>query len=218
MRITTHYDNRVDHSAFSVIHEGGHGLYEMGIDDKLTQTILGQGASMAMHESQSRFMENCIGRSKAFWKPIYGKVQEIFPKELGNISLDQFIEGINKVEPGLIRINADELTYSPVSYTHLDVYKRQMELQFTLNGKKINTQISPDQILLELVRELGCYSVKRGCDTSNCGLCTVLVDSKPVLSCSTLAAVSYTHLDKLGLDNNDRSICLQLYRSFPEDQ
>lgn len=63
-----------------------------------------------------------------------------------------------------------------------------MELQFTLNGKKINTQISPDQILLELVRELGCYSVKRGCDTSNCGLCTVLVDSKPVLSCSTLAA------------------------------
>ncbi|MDO4279034.1 MAG: 2Fe-2S iron-sulfur cluster-binding protein [Lachnoclostridium edouardi] len=63
-----------------------------------------------------------------------------------------------------------------------------MELQFTLNGKKINIQISPDQILLELVRELGCYSVKRGCDTSNCGLCTVLVDSKPVLSCSTLAA------------------------------
>ena len=63
-----------------------------------------------------------------------------------------------------------------------------MELQFTLNGKKINTQISPDQILLELVRELGCYSAKRGCDTSNCGLCTVLVDSKPVLSCSTLAA------------------------------
>ena len=63
-----------------------------------------------------------------------------------------------------------------------------MELQFTLNGKKINTQISPDQILLDLVRELGCYSVKRGCYTSNCGLCTVLVDSKPVLSCSTLAA------------------------------
>ncbi|WP_101875609.1 carboxypeptidase M32 [Lachnoclostridium edouardi] len=133
VRITTHYDNRVDHSAFSVIHEGGHGLYEMGIDDKLTQTILGQGASMAMHESQSRFMENCIGRSKAFWKPIYGKVQEIFPKELGNISLNQFIEGINKVEPGFIRINADELTYS----LHILV---RYELEKDLIGGKLSVK------------------------------------------------------------------------------
>ena len=112
VRITTHYDRRLDHSLFSVIHEGGHALYELGIDDRLTQTILGQGASMAMHESQSRFMENMIGRSQAFWEPIYGRVQELFPEQLGMVSLKRFIEAINRVEPGLIRTSADELTYS----------------------------------------------------------------------------------------------------------
>lgn len=63
-----------------------------------------------------------------------------------------------------------------------------MEIQFTLNGRLIQTEIDADMLLLDLVREHGCYSVKRGCETSNCGLCTVLVDGKPVLSCSTPAA------------------------------
>ena len=63
-----------------------------------------------------------------------------------------------------------------------------MEIQFTLNGKLIQTDIDADMVLLDLVRKHGCYSVKRGCETSNCGLCTVLVDGKPVLSCSTPAA------------------------------
>lgn len=63
-----------------------------------------------------------------------------------------------------------------------------MKIKFQLNGKKKEMDIKPDMLLLDLVRELGCYSVKRGCETSNCGLCTVLVDGKPVLSCSTLAA------------------------------
>lgn len=129
VRITTHYDDCLDHSLFSVIHEGGHGLYEMGIDDRLTQTILGQGASMAMHESQSRFMENVIGRSRAFWEPLYGKVQDLFPQQLKKISLDQFILAINRVEPGLIRINADELTYSLHIMVRYDLEKALM------NGK-----------------------------------------------------------------------------------
>ncbi|MBQ0079199.1 MAG: 2Fe-2S iron-sulfur cluster binding domain-containing protein [Eubacterium sp.] len=63
-----------------------------------------------------------------------------------------------------------------------------MELKFTLNGKKINTVIDADSLLLDVVRDLGCYSVKRGCETSNCGLCTVFVDDTPMLSCSVLAA------------------------------
>ncbi|MFR5601570.1 MAG: (2Fe-2S)-binding protein [Lachnospiraceae bacterium] len=63
-----------------------------------------------------------------------------------------------------------------------------MEIQFTLNGRLIQTEIDADMLLLDLVREHGCYSVKRGCETSNCGLCTVMVDGKPVLSCSTPAA------------------------------
>ena len=63
-----------------------------------------------------------------------------------------------------------------------------MELNFTLNGKKITTNIDADSLLIDVVRELGCYSVKRGCETSNCGLCTVFMNDKPVLSCSVLAA------------------------------
>ena len=63
-----------------------------------------------------------------------------------------------------------------------------MRLSFRLNGKQIETDVKPDMLLLDLVRELGCYSVKRGCETANCGLCTVLMDEKPILSCSMLAA------------------------------
>ena len=69
VRITTHYTDRLDSSLFSIIHEAGHGLYEFGIRDDLTQTMAGQGASMGMHESQSRFFENIVGRSLSFWKP-----------------------------------------------------------------------------------------------------------------------------------------------------
>ncbi len=63
-----------------------------------------------------------------------------------------------------------------------------MEIQLTLNGKAVKDQVGADTLLLDFVRKHGCYSVKRGCETSNCGLCTVLLDGKPVLSCSTLAA------------------------------
>lgn len=63
-----------------------------------------------------------------------------------------------------------------------------MEIKFWLNGKKIQEEIQPDMLLLDLLREKGCYSVKRGCETANCGLCTVLLEEKPVLSCSFLAA------------------------------
>ncbi|MEY8336849.1 carboxypeptidase M32 [Lachnospiraceae bacterium 62-35] len=127
VRMTTHYDNWLDHSLFSVIHEGGHALYELGIKDELTQTILGQGASMAMHESQSRFMENMIGRSLAFWEPIYGKVQDLFQEQLKTISVEEFVAGINKVEPGLIRTSADELTYSLHIMVRYDLEKQLMK-------------------------------------------------------------------------------------------
>ena len=63
-----------------------------------------------------------------------------------------------------------------------------MKINFFLNGKKVQEEIAPDLLLLDLLRQKGCYSVKRGCETANCGLCTVLMDEKPVLSCSMLAA------------------------------
>ncbi len=110
VRITSHYGKRADSSLFSVIHEAGHGLYELGIRDDLTLTPVGQGASMGMHESQSRFFENILGRSQAFWEPVYGNMQEIFP-QFKDVSLKQFVRAVNKVKPGLIRTEADELSY-----------------------------------------------------------------------------------------------------------
>ena len=112
VRITTRYmENKLDSSLFSVIHETGHALYELGIADEITQTPVGGGASMGMHESQSRFFENMIGRNEAFWEPIYKKLTELFPDQLKGVSLERFIKAVNKAEPGLIRIDADELTY-----------------------------------------------------------------------------------------------------------
>lgn len=112
VRITDHYyENNLESGIFSMIHESGHAMYEMGIEDELTQTLVGTGTSMGMHESQSRFFENIIGRSKEFWIPVYPKLQETFPEQLSHISLDQFVSGINKSAPGTIRTEADELTY-----------------------------------------------------------------------------------------------------------
>lgn len=113
VRITDRYmEDNLESAMFSIIHESGHALYEMNIDDSLTQTLVGGGASMGMHESQSRFYENIIGRSEAFWEPIYDKLVATFPENLNNISLDHFIRGINKAAPSLIRTEADELSYT----------------------------------------------------------------------------------------------------------
>ncbi len=112
VRLTNHYNEHdLLGAIFSAIHEGGHAIYEMDISDDLTLTLAGAGASMAFHESQSRFYENYLGKSKEFWDPIYGKLLELYPEQLTDISLDQYMDAVNAVEPGLIRIDADELTY-----------------------------------------------------------------------------------------------------------
>ncbi len=113
VRITTHYlENNLESSIFSIIHEAGHGLYEMGVQDALTLTPVGHGTSMGMHESQSRFFENMLGRSRSFWVPIWDRLQNTFQESLADVTLDQFIAGINKAEPDFIRTESDELTYS----------------------------------------------------------------------------------------------------------
>lgn len=113
VRITNNYkENNLESAIFSIVHETGHALYEMNVDDSLTQTPVGSGSSMGMHESQSRLFENIIGRSEAFWTPIYSKLVETYPDNLKDISLEHFIRGINKSEPSLIRTEADELSYS----------------------------------------------------------------------------------------------------------
>ena len=111
-RITTHYwrDNFVS-SLYSVVHEGGHALYDTGSDEDLAYTALDGGVSMGIHESQSRFYENIIGRSRTFINFIFPKLLELFPEALGGCTSEDLYKAVNKVEPSLIRIEADEATY-----------------------------------------------------------------------------------------------------------
>ncbi len=113
VRITTKFlPDFVSSAIFSTVHETGHALYEQGVDHALERTPLAGGASLGMHESQSRLWENLVGRSYPFWQHFYPRLQEFFPGQLGNVSLDAFYKGINKVQPSLIRIEADEATYN----------------------------------------------------------------------------------------------------------
>lgn len=101
-------------SIFSTIHEGGHGLYDQhaNISPIVGGTLLASGVSMGIHESQSRFYENILGRSYAFWEYAYPVLQSYFPEELKDVSVEAFYRYINHAQPGLIRIEADELTYN----------------------------------------------------------------------------------------------------------
>src|SRR5690606_38823110 len=112
VRITTRYlEDDVTSALFGTIHEGGHALYEQNISDTLTGTTLATGTSMGIHESQSRFWENMIGRSRSFWNRYYRDLQLRFP-QFNDIEVDTFYRGNNVVQPSLIRIEADELTYN----------------------------------------------------------------------------------------------------------
>ncbi len=113
VRITTHYHaDHVTFSIFSVIHEGGHAIYELGADDCYNQTALSGGVSMGIHESQSRFYENLIGRSRAFCHHVFPKLKEIFPEQLDGVDAEMYYRAVNKSQPSLIRTEADELTYA----------------------------------------------------------------------------------------------------------
>ncbi len=111
-RLTTRFDEAsVTSGLFGTIHECGHGLYEQGFDDRLAGTILAGGASLGIHESQSRFWENMVGRSAAFWHRYYPVLRDMFPDALLSSGADDFVRSVNRVEPSLIRVEADEVTY-----------------------------------------------------------------------------------------------------------
>jgi len=113
VRITTRILPAFFNAAFfSCLHEGGHALYEQGIPASLSRTMLDEGASMAIHESQSRLWENLVGRSLPFWKHYYPKLQKTFPAQFADVSLDAFYRGINRVQASCIRVEADEATYN----------------------------------------------------------------------------------------------------------
>jgi carboxypeptidase Taq len=112
VRVTTRIDeNDFANMTWSTIHEAGHALYEQGLPSEYYGLPRGSYISLGIHESQSRLWENNVGRSLAFWTPRYANLQATFPQNLGKINLRDFYKGMNRVEPGFIRTESDELNY-----------------------------------------------------------------------------------------------------------
>jgi carboxypeptidase Taq len=112
VRLTTRVErNFLSPALFGTLHECGHGLYEQGFSQSLERTPLADGASLGMHESQSRMWENLVGRSKPFWKFFLPKLQATFPDQLADQTLESFYRAANTVSPSFIRVEADEVTY-----------------------------------------------------------------------------------------------------------
>jgi carboxypeptidase Taq len=112
VRVTTRIDEQnIGNMTWSCIHEGGHALYEQGLPTQEYGLPLGEACSLSIHESQSRFWENCIGRGLPFWQHNFPLAKQFFGRQLGNTTPESFYKVINKAEPSLIRTEADELTY-----------------------------------------------------------------------------------------------------------
>lgn len=126
VRITTHYsESNFVSSMYSIIHEGGHALYDSGCADDLAYTALDGGVSMGIHESQSRFYENIIGRSRAYCTHVWPKLCELFP-QLAEHTAEDFYKAVNKAQPSLIRTEADETTYCLHIMVRYELEKRVM--------------------------------------------------------------------------------------------
>jgi carboxypeptidase Taq len=112
-RITTRwYPDFLNPSLFGTLHESGHAMYEQGTHPNLARTPLARGTSLGIHESQSRMMENLVGRNRSFWQAHFPQLQSLFPDQLGSATAEDFYLAINKVQPSYIRVEADELTYN----------------------------------------------------------------------------------------------------------
>lgn len=134
VRITTRYDERLLMSSlFSTIHETGHALYELGVGEELHGTLLAEGTSLGIHESQSRMWENMIGRSRAFWTRWMTDLQELFPDQLGAVTPEAFYRAANKVEPSFIRVEADEVTYSLHIILRFELEQRLIDGDLTVD-------------------------------------------------------------------------------------
>ena len=97
---------------FGTMHEAGHAMYEQGVGDEHQRTLLEGGASLGVHESQSRLWENMVGRSRAFWDHFFPRLQSTCPEQLRGVTIPAFYSAINRVQPTLIRVEADEATYN----------------------------------------------------------------------------------------------------------
>ncbi len=127
VRMTTRYNETGIDALWSTMHEAGHGHYAHGIADSLQRTLLSTSPSLGLNESQSRTWENLVGRSRPFWLHWYEPLQETFPSQLGDVDLDAFLAAVNRAEPGLIRVEADETTYSLHIILRFELEQRLIE-------------------------------------------------------------------------------------------
>ncbi len=133
VRITTHYyTNNFTSAIFSVLHESGHALYEQNLNQEWQYQPVGSTCSYGIHESQSRFYENIIGRSKEFWTDFLPKIKQAAPS-LNNLQLDPFLQAVNKVERSKIRIEADEVTYNLHIIIRFELERDLFEDKITVN-------------------------------------------------------------------------------------
>ena len=158
-RITTRYrPDDFEESFFGVLHEVGHGLYEQGLDPDRFGTPMGEAASLGVHESQSRLWENLVGRGTPFWSYWFPTVRRLFREPLGSIRFEDFHRAINRVEPSLIRTQADEVTYN----LHIMI---RFDLERALLSGDLNTADLPGAWDDSYRRDLGLIApdVSLGC-------------------------------------------------------
>jgi len=137
VRITTHYYETDFPSAFySTLHEGGHAIYEQNLNPIWKFQLVGAACSSGFHESQSRFVENIVGRSKEFWTHFLPKLNKLTGRTFSDITVNQFVKAVNRVKPSKIRIYADEVTYS----LHIII---RFEIERDLFADKINVEELP---------------------------------------------------------------------------
>ena len=122
---------------FATIHETGHALYDQGVSQSLERTLLAGGASLGVHESQSRMWENLIGRGLPFWKFLMPRARSVFPEQLRNVDAVKMYRAVNRVQPSLIRVEADEITYN------LHIILR-FELENMLLERRLDVKDLPD--------------------------------------------------------------------------
>jgi carboxypeptidase Taq len=136
VRITTRLDEQFLPTAlFGTLHECGHALYEQGVSQNLERSPLASGASLGVHESQSRLWENLVGRSRGFWKFFLPRLKQAFPQNLQDVPLESFYRSINRVEPSLIRVEADEVTYN-----------LHILLRFELESELVESRLALDDL------------------------------------------------------------------------
>ncbi len=148
-RITTRFERGFFNPAvFALFHEAGHAMYHQGLAPSLERTPLAGGASLGVHESQSRMWENLVGRSRPFWQHYFPRLRELFPEQLAGSDAEGFYRAVNKVQPSLIRVEADEVTYN------LHIILR-FELEKALVDGSLKVEDAPEAWNARMVEYLG---------------------------------------------------------------